>query len=517
PTGHALGWQEPGGRLQAGAELRGPRFAGRLGQAPVALAAERMRVDLAGFTADRLAVRLGSGTGATRLDAATLAGRFAGGGVAGTYAGLAGKIANVPLLVSEGAGRWQVRRGNLEMAGRLRVADEQDPDRFHPLVSEDFRLTLADNRIHATGWLLHPATGTRVAEATIDHHLRTGAGTALLDVPGITFGEGFQPEALTPLTVGVVALVSGTLTGQGRIEWDSAGSRSTGTFATQNMNLAAPFGPVEGLATSVEFTDLLGLTSAPGQIARMGLVRAGIDVYDGDVRYQLRPNYHVAVESGRWPFAGGELLLQPTLLDFSQPSTKYLTFQVVGLDAARFIQQMEFSNIAATGTFDGIIPMQFDQRGGRIVGGRLAARQPGGTLSYVGELSDRDLGAYGILAFNALKSLRYSRFDLTLDGALDGEFVTNIDLDGIARNPELTTVPSGSGIPGIVAGRVFSQLARIPFEFNIRIEGQFRALIATARSFSDPTPLIQAVLPDLLRDRPTTTTDVQDEESEPVP
>ena len=177
---------------------------------------------------------------------------------------------------------------------------------------------------------------------------------------------------------------------------------------------------------------------------------------------------------------------------------------------------MEFSNIAATGTFDGIVPMQFDQSGGRIVDGRLTARQEGGTLSYIGELSDRDLGPYGILAFNALKSLRYSRFDLDLNGALAGEFITVIDLDGVARDPNLTTLPSGGGIMQAVAGRVLGQVARIPFEFNIRIEGQFRALIATARSFSDPTPLIQSVLPEILRDRSTTITDVQDEESEPV-
>jgi hypothetical protein len=146
----------------------------------------------------------------------------------------------------------------------------------------------------------------------------------------------------------------------------------------------------------------------------------------------------------------------------------------------------------------------------------MTARQPGGTLSYIGELTDRDLGAYGILAFNALKALRYSRFDVNLNGALDGEFITIIDLDGIAREPSMTTLPSGGGLPQMVAGRVLGQLSRIPFEFNIRIEGQFRALIATARSFSDPTPLIQSVLPQILRNQTTTVNDVQDEESEPV-
>ena len=516
PTGPALLWQPPGGALQAGAELRAPRFAGRLGGSPIALAADRFRVGLDGFTAATVAVRLGPAATANRLDLASLDGRFTSAGAAGTFAGASGKLAAVPLVMSEGGGTWQVAAGDVLVEGRLQVADEQAPSRFHPLVTDDFRLTLANNRIHATGGLNHPQSGTRVAQATIDHHLGTGAGDAVLDVAGLAFGPDFQPDALTPLTVGVVALVDGSVAGQGRIAWNGQGVRSSGTFATTGMNLAAPFGPVEGLTTTIRFTDLLGLVSAPGQTAQIGLVRSGVDVFDGNVAYQLLPNYNVRVESGRWPFAGGELFLEPTTLDFSQPSTKYLTFRVVGMDAAIFIQHMEFSNIAATGTFDGVIPMQFDIAGGRIIGGRMVARAPGGTLSYIGELTDEDLGAYGILAFNALKSLRYSRFDLNLDGALDGEFLTTIELDGIARDPTMTTLPSGGGLPAMVAGRVFSQLARIPFEFNIRIQGQFRALMATARSFDDPTPLIQSVLPELLRDRSTTINDVQDEESELV-
>jgi hypothetical protein len=513
PVGPALVWQALGG-VRFGADLRSPRFAGRLGGSPIQLASNRLRFDAEGFTAANLAVRLGSAGGANRLDAASLSGRFVPGGVAGSFAKLSGKIANVPLLVSDGAGRWQVLGGRLLMEGRVRVADEMEPPRFYPLVSNDFRLTLVDNRIHATGWLSHPASGTQVTRATIDHNLRTGAGLAQLDVPGITFTDAFQPEALTRLTTGVVALVNGTVTGQGRIEWGGFGTRSTGTFSTAGMNLAAPFGPVEGIKTTVHFTDLLGLTSAPGQVAEIDLIQPGIDVFDGRVVYQLQPNYHVAIENGRWPFSGGELLLQPTVLDFSQPSTKNLTFRVVGLDAARFVQQMEFSNISATGIFDGIIPMQFDQRGGRVVGGRLTARPEGGTLSYIGELTDRDLGIYGKMAFDALKALSYDKFDMTLDGDLGGEFVTRIDLDGIARNPPTPIQAPGGAIGQLVLGQVLGELRRIPFQFNIRIQGPFRALIGTARSFEDPSLLIQPLLPRMLRDLPTTVRPVQDEESE---
>lgn len=499
-----------------GLELRRPLLNGRLGRVPVALAADRVRIDAAGFAAARLGVAAGPANRVSRLAVAALSGRFVPGGAAGRFAGAAGRLAGVPLLVSDGGGAWRLRSGTLALDGRLSVADAADPVRFHPLAGEDFRLTLTGNRVHATGALVHPASRTRVALATIDHDLAGGAGHAVLDVPGLRFTPAFQPEALTPLTLGVVALVDGSIAGQGRIEWDARGTRSSGSFATAGLDLAAPFGPVRGLATRIEFTDLLGLTSAPHQEARIRLTQPGIDVYDGIVRYQLRPDYHVAIESARWPFAGGTLTLEPTMLDFSGQSVKNLTFRVEGLDAARFIQQLEFSNIAATGTYDGIIPMQFTQAGGRIVGGRLVARQEGGTLSYVGELSDRDLGAYGVLAFDALKSLRYSRLVLALDGALDGEFITRIDMDGVARNPAGTRDPSG-GIQAMLAGRVLRQLARIPFHFNIRIEGRFRALIATARSFQDPSDLIRASLPQLLEPRTPPDNRVQPQESEPLP
>jgi hypothetical protein len=513
PTGRALVWKTPGGRIAGGAELRSPRFAGTLGGSTLSVAGSRLRFGLAGPTiaASDLEVRLA----ANRFALGSLTGDFRKGLVAGRFAGLSGKLANVPLLMSQGSGAWQFGNSNLSMAGEMRISDEADPPRFYPLVTRDFRLTLADNQIKAAGWLDDPETGTRIVRADIGHNLSTGRGRALLDVPGIRFGKDYQPEQLTRLTTGVVELVNGILKGQGEISWDGTGSRSSGTFSTDDMDFAAAFGPVEGLATSLHFTDLLGLATAPGQEARVGLIRAGIDVLDGRIRYRLVPGLQVKVESGRWPFAGGELILEETILDFSKPSAKRLTFRVEGLDAALFIQKMEFANITATGTFDGIIPMVFDERGGRIVGGRLVARPEGGTLSYIGELTDKQLGVYGKLAFDALKSMRYSKLTIDLDGSLEGEFVAGIELDGVARDPVLTSAPSG-GIRGMVAGRALGQLARIPFEFNITVKGPFRALIGTMRSLHDPTLLIQTTLPDLIRAPPAPTPPVQPQESEIV-
>lgn len=503
PSGRALVWKVPRGRVQGGAAIRAPRFAGTLGASPIRLASSRLLFGLDGprFTASDVAVRLGRAWAENSLSLATFAGRFDRPGAGGTYSGLSARIANVPLLFSEGRGRWSVKGGDLLVTGAATVADAVEPPRFYPLLAPDFRLTLADNRIRAGGWLHDPETGTRILQADVEHSLRTGHGRAALDVPGIRFDKSFQPEQLTRLTTGVVALVDGLLSGKGEIRWGGSGTSSSGTFTATDMDFAAAFGPVEGFSSTVHFTDLLGLTSAPGQLAETRVMRTGIDVFDGRIRYQLLPGLRVKVEGGRWPLAGGELLLEETILDFSKPTTKRLVFRVVGMDAALFIQQMEFANISATGTFDGVIPMVFDQSGGRIEGGFLAAREGGGTLSYVGELSDKDLGTYGKLAFDALKSLRYNKLTIGLNGALAGEFVAAIELDGIARDPSATAVRTGGGIRGLLARRAISQLRRVPFEFNITVKGPFRALIATMRSFEDPSNLIQSVLPEKLRGR----------------
>ncbi len=506
PTGRALVWRAPGGAVEAGAEIRRVRLAGRLGRSPIALDAARVRLGLGrrSFAGSGVTVRLGEGTGLHRLQVADIAGRFVGRDVQGTFTGMSGKLAAVPLLLSEGAGRWSIRGGDLEVAGRVRVADERDPDRFYPMVSDDFRLVLAENRIRTTGWFKHPESGTRIVHATIAHDLRTGTGGADLDVPGIAFAlDGLQPEDLSRLTVGAVALVEGTVRGSGRIDWRPGVTSSSGTFSTEGMNLAAAFGPVEGLTTSVHFTDLLRLESAPGQVARIDMIRAGIDVANGTLRYQLRPGSLVQVEGGQWPLWGGELLLQPTLLDFSRPTTKYLAFQVVGIDAAQVVDNAGLTSIELTGIFDGVLPMEFDVRGGRIVGGRLEARPGGGTLSYVAPIDRANMPLGSRIAFDALRSIRYNRLEIQLDGALAGEFLSRIRLDGLT----LATRQNW----------LVRRFANLPFRFNITVRGPLRAVIGITRDMKDPSILIQPVLPEELQGLPTTVTTIQEQESEVQP
>ncbi|MEH3099019.1 YdbH domain-containing protein [Sphingomonas adhaesiva] len=499
------------GRVVGGARLDATAVAGAIGGTPlrVASAGGTVRLATRDFALDDVRATIGAPGRETRIDATQLAGRLTPAGVVGTFRGAAGQIANVPLVMSEGAGDWALGARGLTLSGGLRVADAAAPPRFQPMAARDVTLALRDGEIAATGQLLEPTTVTRVADVAITHRLRSGAGHARLAVPGITFGDKLQPELLTRLTFGVIADVRGTVSGQGDIRWDSQGVTSTGTFTTAKTDLAAAFGPVTGIAGTIRFTDLLALESAPGQVATIASINPGVPVTDGRIVYQTLPNTRVKVESGIWPFAGGTLSLDPTLLDFGAADARRLTFHVTGMDAGKFLQQFDFENLNATGTFDGVLPMIFDANGGRIEGGRLSARPGGGGIAYLGELTEKDLGVWGNLAFQSLRSLTYRNLDIEMDGPLAGEMVTGVRFAGISQGK------------GARSNFLLRRLTRLPIVFNITIRAPFRGLIDSAASFYDPQRLVARNLQSLIDEQNRQTAaeprDVQPRASDTVP
>lgn len=520
------------GRAAGGVETSRLALDGRIGSSPIALKAARAGYDVASgaFSGAGVDVRIGDGPAPVILRASTLAGRSSPSGtLGGAFAAGSARIGSVPFDMSELDGTWTYAGGALEVKGAMRIADTAPDARFNPLRTDDVHLTLKDNRITARGSLRHPARGEAFASVAIGHDLGDGTGSADIRLTDLRFGEALQPDDLTPLALGVVANVEGRVEGDAAIRWGPAGvTSSTGTFTTSGTNLAAAFGPVQNLSTSVRFTDLLAIESAPGQVATVGSVNPGIEVRDGRIRYQLQRDQQVRIEGGEWPFSGGTLTLLPETLDMGGERERRLTFRVVGMDAGAFINTLELENISATGTYDGLLPMVFDATGGRIANGILVARQEGlsplivtdartltvpcdptrqaGTLSYVGEVSNAKMNMFGKLAFDALKNLRYRCLTILLDGAIDGEFLTRLAINGVNQ--------------GSVEARD-SALARpflgLPFIFNVRIEAPFRGLLNTYQSFTDPTTLIRNSIGQQFQSVLDAGRDVQPVESETVP
>ncbi len=478
----------PGG-LRGFIRIPGINLRGTSGQSPFAVTSGPTNIDL---TAMRWSLaladfRLGEGESVTRFSAQSIAGRATAQGMVGELLGASGKIGAVPLNMSEIAGAWRLADGALTLDGGLQLTDAAPEARFAPLVSNDATLRFADGVIDAKAGFNERTTGTKILDAIIRHRMADGSGSADLLVKELRFDERFQPDQLTSLALGVVANVQGSVVGDGRIEWTAAGVTSRGTFATADANLAAAFGPVTGLTSTLTFDDLIGLRSAPGQIARIKEINPGIPVLDGEIEYQLLGDNRVRVEGGSWPFAGGQLLLHPTTLDFDAEQTRRLSFDIVGVDAAVFLQSFGFDNINATGKFDGTLPVEFSGLGGRIVGGRIDSREGGGTLAYVGELSNRNLGVIANFAFGALRSLKYDDLTIILNGDLDGEMVTDIRFGGVGQGE------------GATRNFLTNAVAKIPLVFNVKITAPFRQLLTSAKGFYDPSLLIEQNLPALMR------------------
>ncbi len=447
------------------------------------------------FELTDIAVRIGASENGIDMKAASLSGDLRGEDealVRGSFAGGIAVIDAVPLMFSEIGGNWRYQDDALVVQdAALTLSDQvvEGEPRFEPLQTTDATLTLLGNNVAANASLRHPRTRQMVTSVEIAHDLGSGAGQALLDVPGVVFGQGLEPDDLSILTRGVIAFAEGTVSGNGKINWTADNVTSSGTFSTRDFDFAAAFGPVEGLSGDIVFTDLLSLTTAPDQELTIESVNPGIEVLAGKIVYSLTNGEVISVKEGRWPFMGGELILQPTKAYYGGTAEQSYVFEIKGLDAAKFVTQLELTNLGATGTFDGTIPVVFDLDGnGRIEGGQLSSRDPGGNVAYVGELLYEDLGAMGNYAFQSLRSLDYNRMSIGLNGDLAGEIITNFTFDGVRQGE------------GTSQNFVTKRLAKLPIRFKINVRSQnFYQLATMVRSFWDPSllgdPVSRGTLP----------------------
>ncbi len=451
---------------------------GTLGESPARLSAERVLLRYpAPFALEGVTARIGAPGSQARLTAATVTGSLAGD-IGGAFTGGAAQLDVVPLDLGAITGRWSFADGALRVDdGAFTLTDrpEQGLARFEPLSATGASLRLADNIITADARLSHPGSARAVTDVAITHNLNTATGGARLAVPGITFDGSLQPEDLSYLAKGVIAFADGTVTGTGRIDWTADDITSSGAFASDGVDFAAAFGPVRGLKGTVRFTDLLNLTTAPDQTVTIAAINPGIEVLDGRVQFEVKDGTLLTLEDARFPFMGGELRMRPLAMDFSQPEERRYVFEIVGLDAATFVAQMELTNLGATGTFDGTVPIVFDKDGnGRIEGGLLLSRAPGGNVAYIGELTYEDLGTMGNYAFSALRSLNYKQMRVGLNGSLAGEIITNFDFDGVQQGA------------GTSQNFITRRLAKLPIQFKINVRAEnFYELTTMVRSFWD--------------------------------
>ena len=481
-----------GGKLASDVVLSGLAARGSAGNQPVTVVARPLRLMLRGTSAApvlatpaaALTVTIGHWHGG-----ATIAGSMAYSDRGWTGDGtLRGVDAVGPaLVVHNGAAQWQLSKGAATVAGaEATILDPTPMPRFAPLRLSKLAAQLQAGRVtgHGTIGLAIGAAAAAQPLATVTGSFDLGdrSGRVALD-SALTFSPALQPLRISELARGIVANVTGEVISHADLVVTPAGLTGTGRVRLDGVSLAtAALGRVTGIDGQIAFDDLPKLHTLPHQTLHIFAVDPGIAVEAIVAEFQLLGSGDVAVERLSWPFTGGTMTVQPTLIR-AGATRRSFTVLVDGLDAEAFLQRFELKNLNATGRFDGILPLIFDGATGRIEGGVLTARSTGGLLQYVGDVGQGSMGAAGRLAFDALRKLRYRTMSLRLDGDLDGELVTGIDFTG---TNELPIRP---------AGRLPLRAAGLPFKFGVTVRAPFRALLGTAASFTDARTVIRAAKP----------------------
>ncbi len=451
-------------------------LAGTLAGTPIRIASGPVGFAYPGaMSARNLDITLGAAESANRFVISNLDAKI-GKNISGTFSEADIRLFAVPLDLNNTSGNWDYTDGVLKIAdATFSLRDRSEEQRFEMLQARDASLALEDSIITAKAVLREPKSDREVTRVDIIHNLGNGVGHADLAVDGLIFDDRLQPEDLTVLALGVIANAQGVVTGTGRIDWNPDKVTSTGQFSSDSLDFAAAFGPVRGASGTIYFTDLLSLTTAPDQRIKVASINPGIEVTDGEVSFSLSDGRLLAVSGATWPFMGGTLTLKPVNINFGTSESRAYVLEIVGLDAAQFVSQMELANLSATGTFDGTVPIIFDEIGnGRIEGGALVSRPPGGNIAYVGELTYKDLTPIANFAFGALRSLNFNEMTLAMDGSLSGEIITRVRFDGVSQ---------GAGTKNNFITR---QIANLPLQFRVNIKAPFYQLITSVKAMYDP-------------------------------
>jgi hypothetical protein len=432
---------------------------------------------------ERLSADAQFGGGAWRVDGAFEAGELKDPSLPGAVTSIAGRWSAVP----EGDG--VVIRAE---AGQAFVSARQAPvdavDRrplFNPVRLANVSAELRDGQLTGAGQVRLDSDGHQLARFDAAHDIAGGVGSAEIVADNLVFDETLQPFEISELARGVFENVRGPASATANASWTRTEFRLTGMVRPNGLSLAMATIPViRDVRGEVFFSDLLTLTTAPGQTVTIAELNPGIAVRNGRVRFQLLPNQQVSIEQAEFDFAGGVLAVAPTTIALGAEETR-LNLDLRDLDVSALVTQLNAPDLQATGRVEGSFPVRLTARTAFIENGELRAAAEGGTIAYVGAAGENVTGTARV-AFDALRSFRYDDLRLTLDGDLSGEIVSSISFRGRNTGRPVDLSPIADSPLGAVNAR------GVPFVFNVRITAPFRQLARTAAGIFDPGQILDA-------------------------
>ncbi|MDX1292982.1 MAG: YdbH domain-containing protein [Hyphomonas sp.] len=378
-----------------------------------------------------------------------------------------------------GAGGVQ---GSMSADG-VTIRDYRDDPLYQPLTA-DFDATLDGTDFTLSGPLRLASNGLSVADTLLRLDVSKLSGMAAIDSRDLQFEPGaLQPWRLSERLRGVFTDARGGLAAsarfdivEGRIEGE--GEVSVSDFGFQTTRL----GRVQGVNGTVAFTELLALTTGPGQVISVERLNPGVPLENGQIAFQLVGGTQFKVESAAFPFAGGTLAL-PAFDWLLGAEKQNIEVTAEAIELTELVDVLKLPNTRASGTVSGRFPINIDGTNIFVRDARLKADAEGGHISYQGSAGDSasEADPNAKMAFEALKDFDFTVLELGLDGNVRDRMTISLILEGKSRK-------------GIAYGDGNQVLTGQPFLFNITVNSALGELLRNTQYYTSQKSLTDAVV-----------------------
>jgi hypothetical protein len=372
---------------------------------------------------------------------------LAGQGAAWRFNGAArGAEALLPAAnakLSDGAGILSFAGQGGDFSGAVnsaqgRVTDQSAPIRFKPVLARG-AVALAKN-VWSGRLALSDTKRDALGEVTLRHDMESGAGTAHLSAPHLSFAAGkLQPEDLSPL-LAAFRRAQGATGFEGDIDWNQGAITSRGKLNVDSLEFLTPLGRAHAMKTALDFTSLLPPMTAPGQKLAIDRIDATLPVSGLALVFAFDPKA-VAVQALSGDLALGHVALNAFTVDFSDPTRIKGAAKLSSISLASLVTASNLgSKVKIEGTVSGSVPFSSSAAGFRILGGHVAADGPG-RLSVDRSLWTEGGAANAVqdFAYQAMENLAFDQLSADLNSLDNGRLQVVFHIKGHSDPPKKQT------------------------------------------------------------------------------
>ena len=318
-----------------------------------------------------------------------------------------------------------------------RILDRAPTLRFKPLLGSG-TASLA-NGVWTGRFAATDAKKNALGETVFTHTMATGAGTAHINAPKLTFSPGrLQPADLSPLLV-AFRRAEGSAALTGDIDWTRDGITSRGKLTVNALDFMTPLGKAHAVKSEINFTSLLPPVSAPGQALTISRIDWTLPFSAVDVRFGFSPTA-IQLAKADTDIAQGHVSLGAINISVADPGRIAGTAEIKGIELNSLVTASNLGSKAKLeGKVSGKIPFVMGPDGFRIANGHVSADGPG-RLSVSRSLwaqGDAALTSNAVqdFAYQALENLAFEQMSAELNSVANGRLQVVFHIKGKSDPP----------------------------------------------------------------------------------